>query len=148
EAREKLSQLAKKRHAEGRFGGPKFGRMGALARKQNRVSRRVVAAAQEEETAKASINVFRDAISPDQPISIRLRAAEAWMNVEREEMKLQLQEDESAHRQHSREELINILSQKLTSGLSAQILRRQIESETGVTDADVVDADVEVVDVA
>jgi hypothetical protein len=127
EAREKLSRLAKQRHAEGRFGGPQFGRLGGRPRKR-RLSERVAETAQEEQMARQVIQVFKDALQPNQPMSIRLKGAMALHEIEREEGKLALQEIEQEARQHSRDELVSILAEKLTSGPTASILRRQIEA--------------------
>jgi len=70
--------------------------------------------------------------------AIRLKGAMALHEIEREEAKMVLREEESEAKQHSRDELLSILSQKLTSGASASILRRRLESET-IVDAEVVD---------
>jgi hypothetical protein len=138
EAKEKLSRLAKQRHAEGKFGGSKFGRMGGRPPK-DRAAKRVSDAAQEDANARAIIEVFKDAIHPNMPMTTRLKAVEAWLGVEREEAKVALQEEEVAGRQHSREELVAKLAESLTQGPTSTILRRQLEQETGIVDADVVE---------
>lgn len=138
EQREKLSRLAKERHARGEFGGAKFGKLGGRPKK-DRAAKRVAEAAQEEAVARQIINVFREALMPDQPMHIRLKAAEALFSVEREEAKLTMAEESHETRQRSREELLEILSGNLTEGPVAAILRRQIEPETGIIDADVVE---------
>lgn len=140
ETREKLSRLAKERHAQGKLGGREFGKLGGRPRK-DRAAKRVAEVAQEDAVARQIINVFKDAIHPNQPMHIRLKAAEAWLGVEREEAKVALQEADTVNRQHSREELLAVLSDKLTSGPAATILRKQIEPETGIVDADVVEDD-------
>lgn len=137
EAREKLSRLAKERHARGEFGGREFGKLGGRPKK-DRAAARVAAAAQDDSQARAIISVFKDAIQPDQPMSIRIKAAEAWLGIEREEAKIVLQEADADATQRSRDELISILGKKLTAGPTAQILRRQLEPETGIVDAEVV----------
>ena len=139
EARDKLSRLAKERHARGEFGGPKFGRMGGRPRKK-RVAERVAEAAQRDEMARDIIKVFQDAIDDSQPISIRLKGAMALHEIERDEARTVLKEVEQDAKQHSRDELISILSDKLTSGTTAAILRRQLEAEA-IPDADVVEDD-------
>lgn len=139
ETRQKLSELAKKRVAEGTFGGAKFGKLGGRPRK-DRAAARVAEAAQEDQNARQIIQVFKDAVDSSQSMGIRLKAAEAWLGVEREEGKLALQE-EQAEAQHSREELIAMLAEKLTAGPTATILRNQLEEETGIVDAVVVDDD-------
>jgi hypothetical protein len=79
-------------------------------------------------------------------MSIRLKAASAWLDVERQEATLALQEADSDAKHHTRDELLAMLSQKLTSGPAATILRRQLEAETGITDAQVIDTDSEVIE--
>lgn len=138
-ARQRLSELARQRHAAGTFGGAKFGRLGGRPRKK-RVAETVSEAAQDPAMARQIIQVFKDSIDPNQPMSIRLKGAMALHEIDQSEARLALREEESAAKQHSRDELIAILSQKLTSGTTAAILRRQIEQET-IVDAEVVDVD-------
>jgi len=138
EAREKLSRLARERHARGEFGGSKYGKMGGRPRK-DRAARRVAEAAQEDAMARQIISVFKDAIRPDQPMHIRIKAAEAIIAVEREEAKVAMAEEDHAAKVHTREELLEILSGRLTEGPVAALLRAQIEPETGIVDAEVVE---------
>ncbi len=147
ETREKLSKLAKERHARGELGGAEFGRLGGRPRK-DRASKAVAEAAQEEENRTRIIQVFKDATDPSQPMGLRLKGATAWLDVEQQEGKLALQEEEADARQLGREELIKILSERLTSGPSAQLLQRRLGQldddqerfeEENVVDAEVVD---------
>lgn len=138
EAREKLSRLAKERHARGEFGGREFGKLGGRPRK-DRAAKRVAEAAQDDPMARQIIQVFKDAIQPDQPMGIRIKAAEAIIQVEREEAKVAMAEEDHDARVHSREELLEILSGSLTEGPIAALLRAQIEPETGIVDAEVVE---------
>lgn len=141
EARQKLSDLAKQRHAEGKLGGPKFGAMGGKAKgKKDRISKRVADAAQEETQASQIIEVFRDAIDPSQPIGIRLKGAQAWVDIAVQHGKFELQEEAHEAAQHSREELIDMLTKKLTSGPTANVLKKQIESKA-IVDGEVVELD-------
>lgn len=141
EARQKLSDLAKQRHAEGKLGGAKFGSMGGKAKgKKDRISKRVSDAAQEERQAAEIIEVFKDAIDPSQPIGIRLKGAQAWVDIAVQHGKFELQEEAHEAAQHSREELIQMLTKKLTSGPTGNVLRKQIEEHT-VVDADAVEVD-------
>jgi hypothetical protein len=125
ETRQKLSAAAKQRHAEGRLGGAKFGRLGGRPRK-DRAASKVAAEAQKEATR--IIQVFKDATDPSQPISVRLKAAQAWVEIEREESKLMLAEDSADAKQMSREELIAAIREKFSSGAAAAILQKAIES--------------------
>jgi hypothetical protein len=143
EAREKLSRLAKERHAEGKLGGVGFGKRGGRPKKQ-RIGSRVAEAAQDDPTANYITQVFKDAIHPNQPISIRLKAAEAWIGVEREETKISLQEVEHQSKQHSREELLEMLTSKLTGdNPTATMIQSQLAAQNGseeeVPDAEVVE---------
>lgn len=141
EARERLSTLAKQRHAEGKFGGSQYGKLGGRPRgsKKDRIAKRVAEAASEEANAKAIIEVFKDAIHPNQPMSTRLKGAEAWARIAGEHTKQEMQEQGQEHQQRSREELLELVRQKLTSGPAAQIIRAQIEQEAGIVDAEVVE---------
>lgn len=143
ETREKLSRLAKERHAAGKFGGAEFGRRGGLAKGANahnsRVARRVAEAAQNEEMTRQLIDVFKDAIQRDQPTHIRIKAAEALIAIEAAEARIAMAEEEHQAKAYSREELLGILSGNLTTGPIAALLRRQIEPEAGIIDAEAVE---------
>lgn len=139
ETRHKLAQLARERHAKGEFGGAEFGKLGGRPRK-DRAAKRVAEAAQDPANRQAIIQVFKDAVDGAQPMKTRLAGAEAWLKVEQNEGQLQLREEEVDAKQHSRDELIAILSERLTTGPSANLLRRQIEAEH-IPDAEVVEDD-------
>jgi hypothetical protein len=146
EGKEKLSRLAKERHAQGDFGGAKYGRLGGRPRggskKKQRITKAVAEAAEEEKNKNAIIEVFKDGIHPNQPISVRLKAATAWAEIAAQNAKMEVAEAAQVQAQHSRDELIAILAGKLTSGPTREILQRQLEAETGVQDAVVVDGEV------
>lgn len=129
EGRQRLSELATKRHQEGGFKK----KPGSTPRKpsKKRVAARVASAAREKKNAQAIIDVFKDAISPSQPTSIRLKAAVAWIEVEQEDAKLSLREADVTGQALDRAQLLSILSERLTTGPVADVLRRQIESESG-----------------
>lgn len=133
EGKEKLSRIAKERHAKGEFGGPQYGRLGGRPRggtkKKQRITKAVAEAAEEEKNKNAIIEVFKDGIHPNQPISVRLKAAEAWANIAFQQGKMEVAEQANEQAQHSREELIAILQAKLTSGPTREILQKQIERE-------------------
>lgn len=141
ESRQKLSELAKQRHADGKLGGAKFGAMGGRAvKKGERISKRVAQAAEEEREAKQIIEVFKDAIHPSQPMGIRLKGAQAWVDISVQHGKFELQEEAHDAMQHSREELIEMLSKKLTEGPAANVLRREIEEQV-IVEAEIIEAD-------
>lgn len=147
EGKEKLSQLAKERHKRGEFGGPKYGRLGGRPRtgskKKQRITKAVAEAAEEEKNKNAIIEVFKDGIHPNQPISVRLKAATAWAEIAASHHKTEIAETAHQQAQHSREELIAILQQKLTAGPAREIIQRQLQEETGevVIDAEAVEVD-------
>jgi hypothetical protein len=94
----------------------------------------VAEAAREKRTADMIIDVFKDAIQPTQPTHIRIKAVETWLRVEAEDAKLTLKEADQESQHRDREELLDILSQKLTTGHSAMLLRRQLEQQTEIPD--------------
>ena len=144
EVRQAASERAKKLHAEGRLGGSKFGKLGGRPRKK-RTSERVAEAAAKQANHEDIVRVFEDAVADNQPIGVRLKGAEAWLAIEREERKLALQEDDFDAKQHSRDELITLLADKLTSGPAAEVLRAQLEGDQygqpEVVDAELVEDD-------
>jgi hypothetical protein len=145
EARQKLSELAKERHRTGVWKPPsqedraKGLQSPKRRNKKKRASEYVAEAAQLQ--AAEIVAVFKDATDKSQPMGIRLKAAQAWLEVEQGEFKMTMQEEAASAQQHSRDELIAILAEKLTAGPASQILRRQLEHETGVVDAVVVSED-------
>lgn len=144
EGRERLSRLAKQRHATGAFGDPvangrKGGRPKGGSKKKQRISKRVAEAAAEDRNAVSIIQVFKDAIHPNQPITVRLKGAEAWAAIAAQHQKMELSEQAHEQASNSREDLIALLAKKFTSGPTANIIRGQIEAEAGVIDATVVE---------
>lgn len=136
ETRAKLREAAIKRHKEGKLGGAEFGRMGGRPRKERAASKVAEEARQE---AERITQVFKDATDEAQPMSIRLKAAQAWIEIEREDSKLSLQEDTADAKQMSREELIAELKKKMTSGSAAAIVRQVIEQGPTIPEDDVID---------
>jgi hypothetical protein len=128
EGRERLSQLAKQRHAEEGGFKSKDGKIGKKRKpSKKRIAKQVAEAALEKKNAAMILDVFKDGVHSSQPIHIRLKAAEAWLKVEGGEAQLALREADSDGLKKGREELLSILSEKLTSGHSANMLRRSLE---------------------
>jgi len=142
EARQRLSEAAKQRHAEGRFGGAEFGRLGGRGntREKRLANQAIAGAAQEEENRKAIVQVFKDAVDPERPMGQRLKGAELWLAVERENAKLALAEEKADGEQLTREQIIAALAEKLSNGPAAAIMRQQLEQET-IVDAEVIEED-------
>lgn len=144
EGRQRLSELAKARHRAGGFVKSADGGARTPKRKpsKRRVATLVAEAAQQEKNAQAIIDVFKDAIQPTQPTTIRLKAAEAWLKVEGEDAKQMLREADIESQKRDRAELLDILSEKLTTGHAALLLRKQLEQQAGITDATVIEGHV------
>lgn len=136
EGRQRLSELAKARHAAGGFQKSSDGSPRAPKRKpsKQRVATMVAEAAREQKNATAIIDVFKDAIQPTQPAHIRIKAAEAWLKVESDDAKQILREADVESQVRDRAELLDILSEKLTTGHAALLLRKQLEQQAGITD--------------
>jgi len=144
EGREKLSKLAKERHAQGRMGGAEFGKLGGRpkqkrTKRKERITKAVAEAAEEEKNKRDIIQVFKDAIHPHQPMSIRLKGAQAWADIASQHAKQELAEEAHQEIERSREDLIAILQEKFSGGPVAAIVRGQLEQETGIVDAEVVE---------
>lgn len=143
ESRQKLSDLAKQRHADGKLGGADFGAKGGnTPRKSKRISKKVAEAAEVDRTARQIIEVFKDAIDPNQPMSVRLKGAQAWVEIAVQHGRLEIQEEAHESSQHSREELIEMLSKKLTQGPTATVIRKQIE-EYNTIEGEAVEIDID-----
>lgn len=139
EGRERLSELAKRRHAEGGFQKiPGGGKKRAKKPSRARIARMVAESAREKKNAQNIIEVFKDGIDSNQPMHIRLKAAEAWLKIDLEDEKLALKEDATESEKLGRDQLLNLLSEKLTSGHAANMLRSQIEDRTGIRDGEIV----------
>lgn len=136
ETREKLRQLALKRHKEGKFGGAQYGKLGGRPKKVDRHALDSVAEAANE-NHEIITQVFRDAVSENQPMAIRLRGAESWLNTQKEQTKLAIQEEEADSKQFDRERVIALLAEKLTDGPAGSAIRERLEE--GVIDGTVVD---------
>lgn len=147
EGRQRLSELAKRRHAEGTLKGSSAQRMDEIRKlahekqRKGRIAKRVAEEAMTERNAQAIINVFKDAIHPSQPMSIRLKGAQAWVDIAQSQAKMELQEDTAEAQQMTREELLKLVGTRLASGPAASIIRRQLEQEAGIVDAEVVEED-------
>jgi hypothetical protein len=143
EAREKLSRLAKQRHAEGKFNltpelYEKRRRTFREKNRRERIAKRVAEAAADDANARAIIEVFKDAIHPNQPMQTRLKGAEAWAKLAMEHARFELHQEVQDAAQHSREELLEILSDKLTNGPAARVISAQLEQEN-IAEAEIVE---------
>jgi len=138
EGRQRLSDLAKQRHAEGKLGGVEFGKLGGRGNtRAKREAQQAVAQAAGEDKDKI-IAVFRDAIDPDRPMGQRLKGAELYLTVERENAKMHMAEAAAEAEQLDRSTLIKLLAEKLTGGPAAALVKAQLE-ENIIVDADVIE---------
>jgi hypothetical protein len=136
EGRQRLSELAKQRHAEGRFGGSKYGKLGGRGNtREKRLAQQAVAeAAGEEENRALIIQVFKDAVDPERPMGQRLLGAKEWLAVEREAAKLALQEERASAEHMDRAALIAALRESLSRGPAAMMIRDQLAARAGIID--------------
>jgi hypothetical protein len=140
EAKRAASERMKKLHAEGRA-GPQFGKLGGRPRKK-RASEVIAEAAADE--AEKLLAVYRDAIDENQPISIRLKGAEAWKNIEQSEAKLGMEEEDHV-RKMSKDELEDHIASKILSNpMLAGRVREMLEERaaSGADRDEAVDAEV------
>jgi hypothetical protein len=139
EERQRRSQRAKQRIAEGKMGG-QFGKLGGRPRKP-RASDLI---AEEAERHKNDlVAVLKDAIDPSQPISIRLRGLDQWLGIERDVRRMEMDEDEH-YAKMSREELAEELANKIAGNpMLAQIFAERMNGNGNgeVIDAEVVEDD-------
>ena len=115
--------------AAGKFGGAKYGRMGGRPRTP-RASE--IAAREAQEHAEEIVAAFRDALHPSQPIMVRIRAAVAWLNLERKE-DARVNASMSSFALASREELVALIMSYVNSAPREDPLAspRQITEECG-----------------
>jgi hypothetical protein len=123
------SQRARELVAAGKFGGAKYGRMGGRPRTP-RASE--IAAREAHEHAEEIVAAFRDALHPSQPIMVRIRAAVAWLSMERKE-DARVNAARSSFAFASREELVALIMSYVKSapGEDAIASPRQIPEESG-----------------
>ncbi len=138
EGRQKLSELAKQRHAEGKMGGAEFGRLGGRGNTRAKREAQQAVAQSAAEHKEEIIAVFLDAIDPERPMGQRLKGAELFLAVERENAKMQMAEAAQDAQELDRATLISLLADKLSSGPAAALVKAQLE-DGSIVDADVVE---------
>lgn len=143
--RERRSVSMKERVRAGKVGA-KFGKLGGRP-KIKRASELVAEEAQKE--ADKIVTVFKDAISPNQTIGTRLKGAQMFLEVEKDERRLEMDEEE--HFQNmSQNELAKFLADEIEGNptVRAQFLKElndsedQASPESADNHEDVIDADV------
>lgn len=117
EERARRSELARRLHAEGKFGGPQPG--SGRPRKQ-RAAQMVAEAAKERENAQLMIQALRDGLDPEKSsLPTRLQATRDWIKIEKDEDELQMKEEiafEGLQRDQIARELAERLSKLVESG--------------------------------
>ena len=149
EQRQKLSALAKERFQNGDglalAHTPEAKAKAAETRRRNKLKKKTASdwvAEAAEKNAADIVAVFKQAIDQNQPMGTRLKAAQAWLEVEQDNRKLEIQQEVAEAEQHSRDELIAILADKLTAGPAAALLRKQLGEQAEIVDGEVVAEDV------
>jgi len=139
--RKKLSEAAKKRHARGEFGGSEFGRLGGRPRK--RVSTEISDSALEH--AEQIKQVFIDGLDADQNSQAqRLKTVDLWLTAASREDKA-AREDKRDDEKLSRDQTLELLVAKFTSGPMAAMFRQQVANlaeQEEIGDGNIIDAEI------
>jgi hypothetical protein len=116
EERERRRRVAQELHAAGRFGGPQPG----SGRPRKKRASELVAEEAEKNAAKI-VQVFKDGIGENVPISSRLQAARDWLAVEEREERMRIDEEKALEGMH-RDQLIGVLADRLTKLFDAGVI--------------------------
>jgi hypothetical protein len=116
EERARRSELARRLHAEGKFGGPQPG----SGRPRKRRAAEIVAEEAAAE-AQAIVKVFKDAIDPGAPLHLRLQGARDWLTLEQREAALQMAEEKALEGMH-RDQLVAELASRLGRLIDAEAI--------------------------
>lgn len=143
EGRQKLSELAKQRHAEGKLGGKEFGRLGGRGntREKRLAAADLAEAIRTPEMVEAMKKTLIDSQDPDRPFKQRLDGMKLAMEIERENAKFELSKERAEGEKLDRATLIKLLAGKLSNGPVAPMIRAQLETES-IADADVIEGEV------
>lgn len=145
EERQRRSELARKLHNQvvdpstGRraFGGPQPG--SGRPRKPRAAE---VLAEEARKNQDLIVAAFKDALSPNQPVAVRVRAAERWIKIEHDEAALQNVENRELA-SLSQEELVDIVAAGFVRLAGTSALDSTLSSITGsrVIEGEVVEYD-------
>jgi hypothetical protein len=123
--------------------GPEYGKLGGRPRKP----RAAELLAQEAEKHKEQmLQVLKDSIDSNQPIGVRQKGLDQWLAIEREERRLEMDEDEHIAKM-SKDELAAMLASKFQENpLLQQMFMKRMTGEDAIDvegeeipDAEVVD---------
>lgn len=132
EERERRRQLARELHAQvdpdtgrRRFGGSQPG-----SGRPRKVRAAELVAEEAQKEARNIAKVLKEAIEPNQPITVRVAAAKQWIEIENKEAELQLKEDREL-RDLSHEELVARVSAMFITLQDSGQLDPELSSITG-----------------
>lgn len=122
--------------------GPQFAHMGGAKAKHKRRATEIVAEAAAEH-AEAIKQVFLDGIADNNPIGLRIHAAEKFLKVEGVQMEHDLKERQAEFDAMNKEQLVGniqgMLEQLAKAGAIAAEVEAMLDDDGEVVDADVVD---------
>lgn len=132
----------KQLHAEGRAGAA-FGKLGGRPKKP-RASEKIAEAAEKHSTE--ILQVLKDAIDPNQPMSVRQKAVDQWLSIEKDERRLEIEEEQHSA-EMDRDELIKLISSKLSRNpaMLAMVMAKlnpNGNGEASIDDNNTIDAEV------
>lgn len=134
--RERRSQVARRLHQEGRFGGSQRGHQGGIAkaRKSSELAQELVEK-HRSKIEKALLNGLNSPRTTEQ-----LKSAELLLKYALASERMDLAEHRVESEQLSREEMLKVLAEKFTSGPTADLLHAQLAGEP-VIEAEVVEVE-------
>lgn len=106
EERQRRSELAKRLHAKGQFGG----RQPGAGRPRKKRAAEIVAEAAVD-LADDMVASFRDGMSPKQPASVRIKAATELLKIEHSEAELKIKENQQLDGM-SNEQLVALIAER------------------------------------
>lgn len=120
--RERRSQVARRLHAEGKFGGSQRGRQGGIekARKSSELAQELVEK-HRSKIEKALLNGLNSSRTAEQ-----LKSAELLLKYALASERMDLAEHHVEAEQLSREQMLKVLAEKLTNGPTAGLLHAQL----------------------
>lgn len=147
ERRQQLSESAKQKHAEGKLGGAKFGALGGRGntREKRLAAQEIAEHIKDPKLVSLMKKTLEDSQHETNSMKTRMDGVKIMTDIERETRKLEIAEEKHDVEKLDRQTLLDLLSQKLTSGASAAAMRGQMEAtmleEENIIDATVVEDD-------
>jgi hypothetical protein len=140
EGRAKLSELARKRHANGELDAKANGALGGRGntREKRRAAQALAEHLRDPAMVEAMKAVLVDGLDDEQAIGTRLKTLEIATKIEQDEAKQSLAEERASSQQMDREELLAALRTGLSKGRMRALLAAQAQLEEPIVDADIV----------